>query len=82
MGRGEAGEGRPGNPNRTLGALGGAMGASGGPMVPPRETREIPLATQENAGEQNHCGGARGPINQNNEDATEDEICAPLNIWI
>ena len=56
--------------------------AYGGPMVPPRETREIPLATQENAGEQNHCGGARGPINQNNEDATEDEICAPLNIWI
>ena len=82
MGRDEAGEGRPGNPNRTLGTHGGAMGASGGPMVPPLEAREISLGAQENAGKQNRCGGARGPIDQNNDDATEDEICAPLNIWI
>ena len=74
MGRGGGGEGRPRNPNRTLGAHGGAMGASGGPMVPPREAREIPLGTQENACRQNRCGGARGPIDQNNDNATEDEI--------
>ena len=29
---------------------------------------------QENAGEQNRCGSARGPIDQNNGNATENEI--------